>query len=44
VLPASFVHVLGSADLPLGGLSISIADALGTATCAAASTTALRAE
>jgi hypothetical protein len=43
-LPASLVHVLGAADLPLAGLSISIADALGTATCAAASTTTPRAE
>jgi putative ABC transport system permease protein len=49
VLPASFVHVLGSTDLALlvlAGLAIAIAGALGPAGWAAASrtTTALRAE
>jgi putative ABC transport system permease protein len=49
VLPASFVHVLGTADLlllALAGLAIAAAGALGPATWAAAArtTTALRAE
>jgi len=49
VLPASFVHVLGAADLlllALAGLGIAAAGALGPATWAAAArtTTALRAE
>ena len=49
MLPASFVHVLGAADLlllALAGLGIAILGALGPATWAATSktTTALRAE